>query len=191
MPDMALTPTPPKSHTAEAGAPNTEAPDFFSVPLDWRRWWTILPETIALTCAGVLPVVMVVNVVSRYTDWFRLVWAEDVAKVLFLWLVFLGGAIAVKYDAHVRMTILVERLGRGSRAWMAIVRASPLVVGVILLVLGIPLVDISMRRELPSLEIPAGYFMTIVPASGLLMIVYVVKGMLAGLRRGSSPSEAA
>src|SRR5262245_27387327 len=191
MPDTALTPTPSPSHTAEAGAPNTGVPDFFSVPLDWRRWWTILPETIALACAGVLPVVMVANVVSRYTDWFRIAWAEDVAKVLFLWLVFLGGAIAVKYEAHVRMTILVEPLGRGSTAWMAVVRASPLVVGIVLLILGIPLVEISMRRELPSLEIPSGYFMTIVPASGLLMIVYVLRGILAGIRPASPPSETA
>jgi TRAP-type C4-dicarboxylate transport system permease small subunit len=32
-----------------------------------------------------------------------------------------------------------------------------------------------MRRELPTLQISAGYFSTIVPASGALMIVYALR----------------
>jgi TRAP-type C4-dicarboxylate transport system permease small subunit len=50
------------------------------------------------------------------------------------------------------------------------------VVGTILLVWGIRIVEISMRRELPSLQIPAGYFTTIIPASGGLMIFYALRG---------------
>jgi TRAP-type C4-dicarboxylate transport system permease small subunit len=38
-----------------------------------------------------------------------------------------------------------------------------------------------MRRELPTLEISAGYFNTIVPLSGALMIFYAVR---SALRRG-------
>jgi TRAP-type C4-dicarboxylate transport system permease small subunit len=53
--------------------------------------------------------------------------------------------------------------------------------GAILLVLGVRIVEISMRRELPTLEISAGYFNTVVPASGALMIFYAVRGVL---RRG-------
>ncbi len=66
--------------------------NFFTIPLDWRRWWTIIPEIVALCCAGLLPVVVAANVVARYTNWFHAFWAEDVVKVLFLWIVFLGGA---------------------------------------------------------------------------------------------------
>ncbi len=36
-----------------------------------------------------------------------------------------------------------------------------------------------MRRELPSLQICVGYFMTIVPVSGALMIVYVRARLLS------------
>jgi TRAP-type C4-dicarboxylate transport system permease small subunit len=129
----------------------------------------------------VLPLVVGANVLSRYTDWYRILWAEDVVKVLFLWVVFLGGAIAVKYDAHVRMSALSDRLARTSRAgrlWDRIIRLSPAGMGAILLVLGVRVVEISMRRELPTLEISAGYFNTVVPASGALMIFYAVRGFL-------------
>lgn len=158
----------------------------FAIALDWRRWWTIVPEIVVLVCTGALPVIMMANVMARYTDWFHVFWAEDVVKVLFLWIVFLGGAVAVKYDAHVRMSNFSDRLvrmGRAGSIWNSAIRLSPILVGVILLVLGVRVVEISMRRELPSLQISAGYFAAMIPASGALMIGYVVLGFCAGPRR--------
>lgn len=155
--------------------------DIFSIRLDWHRWWTIVPEIVGLVCAGALPLVVAANVVARYTDWYHIIWATDVVKVLFLWLVFLGGAVAVKYDAHVRMTMVSDRLrnrGGFGRAWDLVIRLSPVAVGAILVLLGIRLVEISMVRELQTLRISAGYFMTIVPISGALMIFYAVRSML-------------
>lgn len=155
--------------------------DIFSIQLDWGRWWTIIPEIVGLLCAGALPVVVVANVIARYTDWYHIIWATDVVKVLFLWLVFLGGAVAVKYDAHVRMTMLSDRLaekeGTG-KAWDLVIRLSPVAIGAILIILGTRLVEISMVRELQTLRISAGYFMTIVPVSGALMIFYSLRSTL-------------
>jgi len=151
--------------------------DLFAISLDWRRWWTILPEAVILTCTGIMPLVVGANVVSRYTDWYRILWAEDVVKVLFLWIVFLGGAIAVKYGAHVRMGLVGDRIpGRAGVLLRQAIQFSPFVVGAILVVLGVRFVEISMRRELPSLQISAGYFTTIIPMSGALMILYAVTG---------------
>lgn len=165
-------------------------PDPFTIPLNWRRWWAIIPEIVALACTGLLPLIVGANVVARYTDWFRILWAEDVVKVLFVWIIFLGGAIAVKYQAHVRMTMLIDRAmpgGRARAAWARVIRLSPMVVGAILLVLGVRQVEISMHRELPTLQITAGYFSTIIPASGALMILYAALGLRASGRRSDPP----
>jgi TRAP-type C4-dicarboxylate transport system permease small subunit len=164
--------------------------DMFSVPLDWRRWWAIIPEIVALACAGILPLVVGVNVVSRYTDWYRILWAEDVVNVLFLWIVFVGGAVAVKYEAHVRMNMLSDRLERRGRAgtfWRRAIRLSPILMGAILLVLGVRVVEISMHRELTSLQISVGYFTTIIPASGALMILYALRGPRTRSDRAADP----
>lgn len=185
---------------AAAGEPRPPAPapepiverDLFSIPLDRRRWWTIVPEIVALTCTGAIPLLVGANVIARYTNLFRILWAEDVVKMLFLWVVFLGGALAAKYDAHVRMGLLSDRvLGEGHAAavWARVIRLSPVVVGGLLLVLGVPIVQISMRRELPSLQIPAGYFTTIIPASGGLMILYALHGAWAKRGPEAHPRE--
>jgi TRAP-type C4-dicarboxylate transport system permease small subunit len=155
------------------------------IDLDWHRWWAILPEIVIALCAAAIPVLVGIDVVARYTGWFFVFWVHDVVKVLFLWLVFLGGAVATKYGAHVRIAMLsdrIEALGGVGRLWRRAIALSPIVVGAILLVLGVPLTSISMTRELPSLHIPAGYFTMVVPLSGALMIYYVVHNELIGNR---------
>jgi len=170
-----------RARGTSATAPADQGSDIFSIALDWQRWWTIIPEIVALLCAGALPVVVMANVIARYTNWYHVIWATDVVKVLFLWVVFLGGALAVKYEAHVRMAMLSDRFlegGKTGRLWDLAIRLSPMFVGATLLVLGVRLVEISMVRELQTLRISAGYFMTVVPASGVLMIVYVLRNVV-------------
>ncbi len=155
------------------------------VRFDRRRWWTMIPEMVIALCAGLLPLLMGLNIVSRYTDWFYVFWIDDIVKVLFLWVVFLGGAVATKYDAHVRMAVVSDRIGRMGplgRIWERFIAFSPIIVGAVLLVLGVQLTQISMRRELPSLRIPAGYFTIVVPLSGALMIGYVLRNQVLAKR---------
>jgi TRAP-type C4-dicarboxylate transport system permease small subunit len=172
---------------AGAGALQASAPKYdpeagFTLDLNWQRWWTLLPELLVALLAALLPILIATNVVARYTGWFYVFWVDDVVKVVFLWIVFLGGAVATKYGAHVRMGILSDRVamaGRAGRIYQSLIDLSPVIVGAILLILGFRLTEISMRRELPSLHVPAGYFTTIVPISGALMIYYALRKYLS------------
>jgi TRAP-type C4-dicarboxylate transport system permease small subunit len=164
-----------KAATQEAG-PSLD--ELFATPIIWRRWWAQIPELILVVCALGLPSLIATNVLARYTNWFQVPWAQDIVRVLFLWIVFLGGAVAVKYEAHVRMGMLADRFaGRGALGhwWMVAIRVSPVAMGVILLVLGVRVVELDMKNRLTWLEIPLGYFATIVPASGALMSIYTAQ----------------
>jgi TRAP-type C4-dicarboxylate transport system permease small subunit len=91
------------------------------------------------------------------------------------------------------MAMLSDRFVRGGklgRSWELAIRISPILVGTILLVLGVRLVEISMVRELQTLRISAGYFMPIVPISGLLMIVYVLRSLVDRTGHGSAAGPA-
>lgn len=168
---------PARSRDAAAGdaAQTDDLSELFSTPIEWRRWWLQVPELVLVVCSAGLPVLITVNVIGRYTNWYQAPWANDVIHVVFLWIVFLGGAVAVKYEAHVRMSTFVDRFaGHGplGRAWHLAVRGAPLVMGAILLVLGIRIVQLDMLNRLPWLQIPLGYFAVVIPVSGGLMIVY-------------------
>jgi TRAP-type transport system small permease protein len=164
----------------------------FTLELNWERWWAALPELLLAVLAGLLPVLIAINVLARYTGWFYVFWIDDVVKVVFLWIVFVGGAVATKYDAHVRMAMLSDKITANRRIgkiYQSAISLSPVIVGAILLVLGFRLTEISMRRELPSLRIPAGYFTIVVPLSGALMIYYAIANHLARSRPQGKAAE--
>ncbi|HEY2244278.1 MAG TPA: TRAP transporter large permease subunit [Xanthobacteraceae bacterium] len=56
------------------------------------------------------------GVISRYVFERPLVWSDELASTLFLWLAMLGAVIAFRRDEHMRMTACVDMLGGSLRA---------------------------------------------------------------------------
>jgi len=62
--------------------------------------------------------VLLTGVVARFALHDPIVWSDELASILFLWLAMLGSVIALRRGEHMRMTAIVARLGPGSRALM-------------------------------------------------------------------------
>ena len=60
--------------------------------------------------------VLLAGVVARYVFHKPLVWSDELASVLFLWLSMLGAVVALRRGEHMRMTGLVHRVGPGAQA---------------------------------------------------------------------------
>jgi tripartite ATP-independent transporter DctM subunit len=78
-------------------------------------------------------VVLLAGVVARYVLDKPLLWSDELAESLFLWLVTFGAVIALRRSEHMRMTAVVGRLSPGLQRWTS--TTSLLVVGVVLLIL--------------------------------------------------------
>jgi TRAP-type mannitol/chloroaromatic compound transport system permease small subunit len=65
----------------------------------------------ALVAAEV--VILFAGVVARYVLHSPLVWSDELAATLFLWLAMLGAVMAVRHNAHMRMTAIVAKLDSG------------------------------------------------------------------------------
>ncbi|HEY2021722.1 TRAP transporter large permease subunit [Paraburkholderia sp.] len=93
-----------------------------SLPRRWLR--TVDRGLIALVEVGaavllaVEIVVMLAGVVSRYLLHQPLVWSDELAGILFLWLAMLGAVLALRRGEHMRMTALVSRLSPRARAFV-------------------------------------------------------------------------
>jgi len=74
------------------------------------RWLGRLLEWMAGLLLFVLLVVGVAQVTSRYTGLMFVPWTEEVARLLFVWVVWIGAAAAVFRGSHIRFDFLVERL---------------------------------------------------------------------------------
>lgn len=66
-------------------------------------------------------VVLFSGVVSRYVLHNPLVWVDELASLLFLWLIMFGAAVAFRRGGHMRMTALVDAAGPGMRGFLELV----------------------------------------------------------------------
>ena len=59
---------------------------------------------------GVIVCVMFAQVVFRYIFNNSLSWSEEIVRYLFVWLTFLGGALAIKTKSHIAVEFFIELL---------------------------------------------------------------------------------
>ena len=62
-------------------------------------------------------VVLLAGVVARYGLQTSLLWSDELASILFLWLAMLGAVVALRRGEHMRMTALVARASGMRRAY--------------------------------------------------------------------------
>jgi len=75
--------------------------------LDWiLDGATLLLLTLLLLVVGA-------QIFARYVLNHSLFWSEELARYLFIYLVFLGAAIALRREGHIRVSFFVERLPSG------------------------------------------------------------------------------
>src|ERR1700727_2118903 len=61
-------------------------------------------------------VTLFAGVVARYVVQQPLIWSDELASILFLWLAMLGAVVAFRRDEHMRMTAAVGSLPAPTRA---------------------------------------------------------------------------
>ncbi|MGJ4900147.1 TRAP transporter large permease subunit [Bradyrhizobium sp. HKCCYLRH2060] len=69
-------------------------------------------------------VILFAGVVARYVLHQPLIWSDELASILFLWLAMLGAAVAFRRGEHMRMTAMVARASPGLRAYLDLVATS-------------------------------------------------------------------
>jgi tripartite ATP-independent transporter DctM subunit len=122
-------------------------------------------------------VVLLAGVTCRYLLRAPLVWSDELASMLFLWLAMLGSVVALRRGEHMRMTALVGKASPQVRAFLDIVAiAAPL--AFLLMVIG-PAVEFAQDEAFitsPALDISNSWRAAALPVgSGLMLAV-------AGLR---------
>ncbi len=71
-------------------------------------------------------VILLMGVTARYVFNAPIIWSDELASIIFLWLAMLGSAVALQHDHHMRLTFVVSRLSARGRGWAdALAAATP------------------------------------------------------------------
>jgi tripartite ATP-independent transporter DctM subunit len=84
--------------------------------IDRGLGWLVEVPAVLLVVADIG--VLLAGVVARFVFHSPLVWSDELASILFLWLAMFGSVIALRRAEHMRMTAIVARLSPGGRALM-------------------------------------------------------------------------
>src|SRR5262245_39046996 len=133
----------------------------------------MLVERVCLVLMVVLVGDVFLGVFSRYVMQATFRWYDEVARLCFVWIIFLGAAVAVRRRLHFRMHLVVDRFGLAARR--AADRLATLVViafGAVLVAGGIGMPPIASRQWTDALEISQLWFYAALPVGGALMILF-------------------
>lgn len=133
---------------------------------------------IILGMAGMVLVVFL-QITSRYLFSFSLGWSEEVARLLFICIVFLGAAILARREQHLTVTIFTEMFqGRLRHFAAAFASFVALVCSYYLVRGGYATLIREWDQRTPGLQFPMGVIFAVIFISVTLMAIWLFVVMI-------------
>ena len=139
----------------------------------------LLDRLIEAACAVsvvALTVIVSLQVFNRFVLKTPLAWSEDLAMLLFQWVVFLGAALGVKRTRHFGIELVVRKFPERMRHWVEVI--IPMVMAIVALVMivqGWTLVGFNRTRTFPTMDLTYTWAFLPIPLAGVLILIYLVE----------------
>jgi len=137
--------------------------------------------------------VIFIEVVRRFVLLYSSVWGEETARYAFIYLVWIGAAVAVKERAHIRIDVLMHYLPPRGVAFLYLfgdVLTAVLACFAIYWSMDPVLVSLKFGNVTDGLRIVRAWFLIAVPLGFTLVMIRVVQSILrdlGDLRAGRPP----
>ena len=146
---------------------------------------TRLAKLIVGTLVGAIVVITLAAIWWRYVLNAPLAWPEQLSRIFFVWVTFLGAAVLYRERLHVAIDMAVAMLpdkAQVAAAWL--VEAVVFVFNLVLLIFGLKLSIDTLDQTYGALDITPASFYFAAPVAAAMMILYLIE-------RLASPSERA
>ena len=152
----------------------------------WRPWTVAIDRVIGAVVEPVVAVMIVAEVAilasgvfSRYVLHNAIVWTDEMATILFLWLAMLGAVIAYRRGEHMRLTALYRR--RPMRQKQIFDAITAVVVCAFALELMPSSYAFILQEQIdltPALNIPRSYVVSAITVALVLMLIIAVMRLI-------------
>jgi TRAP-type C4-dicarboxylate transport system permease small subunit len=154
----------------------------------WGRACVRGLEVVIVACLALMAVMVFGNVVLRYVFDSGIAVSEELSRLLFVWLIFLGAILASVQRAHIGFDALVERLPLAGRKVMVLLTG-----GLMLWACGMFLVggwkqtQINLENSYPVLGISYGWLYGVALVFGAGMALAIAGNVWQTLRATRAP----
>ncbi len=129
------------------------------------------------SCVVLLLLLLTAQILSRYFRIKILAPPDEIITLIFAWMVFLGSALLVRNNYHLKVELIDLFLQKHSFLRFLYGNIASLLILIFLWVMtssGIKLFINSGTRMSPMLQLPQRLWYVVLPVSGILMILYTI-----------------
>lgn len=131
---------------------------------------------IMILSSAVLAIVTFLQVIMRFFFKMPVAWGQDIIRLSFVYLVFLGAAYCLKTNDHLNIDIIFSSIPiKFSKILQIIINIILLGFFVFLLIYGIKFSRTGITQKAPYTAIPMIYYYVSIPISALFLILYDVE----------------
>ena len=151
------------------------ASSLVSATVRLERWLGRMVEVPVAVLTALEVLILLAGVISRYLFHNPLVWSDELASILFLWLAMLGAVVAFRRGEHMRMSTLVAS---APPRWRAFFEAFAAAVAIAFLALILhSSVEYAVDEAAvvtPAMEIPNIWRASAIPIGCALMLIFAL-----------------
>jgi TRAP-type C4-dicarboxylate transport system permease small subunit len=145
-----------------------------------------LTGRVAVCLFAALTAVVVLQVVNRLVMHWSIIWSEEVARFLFLWVVMLGAAISVRRRRHFVLDVLPQRTSNPHGPVSFLLEVFPdlcvLAFAIFLLVEGVGYARTGMFRTATNSQINMAIVYASIPTFAALTTLYAAMNLVGDYR---------
>lgn len=139
---------------------------------------TRVVEVIVIFLMIVLIALVAAQVFMRYVMSSPLIWSEELARMVFIYLTYLGAGLAFQRHENLRLNILTDAIPTNARLWL---RLAMYIIEIafmgIVLYYSVPLLQRLLPAPTPALYWSMATFYAGVFVGGLAIFVYAIVGL--------------
>lgn len=149
-----------------------------------------LDDLIASIALVITILIVVINVTCRYCINVTFQWAEELATICFVWVVFVGAASAYKYNLHVGIDVFVNLFkGKVRKALTLLVDVVLVLSNILLTILSAQFAIFGSIKPTGVLRIPYTYVNIAATVGFGLMLIYSINFLYQDIRKFNQPDE--
>ena len=148
-------------------------------------------DNIIASLFGVIVFLMLTAIFFRYVLNSSLYWSDEIVRYLFVWLTFLGAAVAVRDKAHIRVEFFIEKMPAKLRFGIKKINDFLFLAFLLFLTIGgfIWVFKLSGSYS-PALSLPLNWlFYAALPTASFIAFVYAFRQLKSDFQNKSNPAE--
>lgn len=145
---------------------------------------------VVIMAMAVLTVVVVLQVFYRYVLNDSLTWGWDIPRLCFIWVVLLSIPLGIRYNAHVGIDLVFERLNRPTQRLVRRINSVfMLVLSAIAAYYGVLLIEQTSDQMMPGINLSVGLFYIGLVVSQIHCCLHILRIFMTGETTTETLSE--